>query len=229
VAALVAVGVVVLTGDDEPARLDTADAVRAIDDLDDQLADDREAARAASTGFVVSLATCPFGDLADLREPATGDPGELDTDGDPTQFAGTFEDDDSEPIVYQCVDDVALDEGDPGSSRRFVAVLVGRASTKTGHRRYVRSTTDGFSVDFGDDEDHRGGQIITYCATPRDDTNDDLASFCEADWVNDDVQVGVFATVGEEQLPNLRDWLVSVLDDVVAGVIANDGELERAG
>lgn len=74
---------------------------------------------------------------------------------------------------------------------------------------------DDFIVNFEPDKAHRGGTIVRFC-TEVIGVGD--GAFCEADWYDDNVWIGVFMS-GEDQSSELAEqWLIAILDDVVANV-----------
>ncbi|MEQ1872505.1 MAG: hypothetical protein ABL953_02160 [Ilumatobacteraceae bacterium] len=74
-----------------------------------------------------------------------------------------------------------------------------------------------FIVTFDDDSTYLGGTIVRFCADP---IGVGFSSFCEADWYDDNVWVGVFI-FGESESGSTtlaEQWLVAILGDVVANV-----------
>lgn len=74
-----------------------------------------------------------------------------------------------------------------------------------------------FIVTFDDDSTHLGGTIVRFCADP---IGVGFSSFCEADWYDENVWVGVFI-FGESESGSAalaQQWLVAILGDVVANV-----------
>lgn len=230
VAAVVVAAVVVavvLSGDDGPAAIDTAPIVEVLDDVDAALDDDRDTAADSDQGMYVELSTCPSVDLDDAWNLAPEGIEPIEDPQDPVAFASTVTDDADEPILLQCSQATEVGDGESAGDGRISGTVVGHASERS-HRSYVSSSFDGFDIDFGDTTEHRGGEIVTYCVAPERDLADDFAPFCEADWVNEEVQIGVYVTVDPDDLPLVQEWLVASLDVIVDGVIASGGEIERA-
>lgn len=74
-----------------------------------------------------------------------------------------------------------------------------------------------FIVTFDADSTHLGGTIVRFCADP---IGVGFSAFCEADWYDDNVWVGVFI-YGESESGSAalaEQWLIAILGDVVTNV-----------
>jgi hypothetical protein len=215
--AIAAVAVVVAGGDDEPTPIAVEEMLDAIEDLEALVADERAADQADGNSFSAGLDTCPLGDLDEVWAFAAEGVEIAEPDGRQIASALAFlDDEDDEPTSFQCFG------GGDEQSPRIAGVLVGRAADGS-HRRSVRRTLSFADVEFGEESDHRGGTIVPYCVDPDDGGG---FSFCAADWVTDDVQVGVFVSVGEDDLGLVEDLLVASLDHLAEQLLANAGEVE---
>ena len=58
-----------------------------------------------------------------------------------------------------------------------------------------------------------GGKMFTYCGKPNASAGETVKPFCEADFVSDDVIVGVFASAGVATPEQLVEWLDLVMQD----------------
>ncbi|CAB4566024.1 MAG: hypothetical protein F2534_10690 [Actinobacteria bacterium] len=210
------VAVVALGSDDAPAPIATDEIVQAIDDLEALVADARAADEAEGNSLSAGLETCPLGDLDDVWNLASDDLEIAGSGSRPVAQALRFLDDEDEPTSFQCFG------GGDEQSARIAGVLVGRASDGS-HRRYLRRTLSFADVEFGEEFDHRGGTVLPYCV---DGGDSGAFSFCAADWVTDDVQFGVFVSVGENDLGLVEDLLVASLDHLAEQLLANAGEVE---
>lgn len=148
----------------------------------------------------VTLNACPLGDFealvakgpAGVQTSAQGSGGESDT------FVFQPE---GEPSHLQC------DQGDVGAYTSVA--LPGDFREET-----VLLLSD-YIVTFEDDTAHRGGTIVRFCTEV---IGVGGGEFCEADWYDANVWIGVYID-GEGRSSELaQQWLIAILDDVVANV-----------
>lgn len=212
---VVVAAVVVLGGDDGPAPIATDEIVDAIGELERVVADERAAADRDGDSMFVGLEPCPLGEVDELWAFA---PEGLDLaapDDPSTAIAITiFEAGADQPTMFQC----SAGAGESGAL--MVGSLVARASDSS-HRTYVRRTLSNGDVEFGETFEHRGGEIVPYCFEADADA---LFSFCAADWVTDDVQIGVY--VARDDAAVVEQLLVASLDHLVEQLLVNARDVE---
>jgi hypothetical protein len=207
VAVLVGVALVVALGgdDDGDGGIDASPAAKAVRALDD----DVDAAGFEDGG--TSLGHCPLGDIRDLADLA------------PRGFDATAAADDdieatafdigrrSDPTIFQC--NLTSEDGDTA----FGAI----ANVAPGgdlHRFIERGLPD-HTIKFEDDVNHRGGKLISYCASADADGGVDL---CETDWVGDGIQLGLYASGDGSDAELTSKWVIAALDTMVANVAELD-------
>jgi hypothetical protein len=117
------------------------------------------------------------------------------------------------------------DEGDPpfglcvassDDNTSQYGVLVGEPPPDD-FEAYVKRSSQTDQVDFDDPVDFRGGTLHGYCGTSSGGT-----SFCETDWVADDIQVGIFAAFDGVTSDDTNTALEAAIDDVLAATAAAD-------
>lgn len=88
---------------------------------------------------------------------------------------------------------------------------------------------DGFTTAFGPVVTVGGGDLLVYCATPLSGAD---GSFCEADWMDDNVIYGTAAFSPTVNAQLVGTWLASILDDLngalIGGASGSDGVLDTA-
>ena len=72
-----------------------------------------------------------------------------------------------------------------------------------------------FIVNFDPDKAHRGGTIVRFC-TEVIGAGD--GAFCEADWYDGNIWIGVFMSDEGQSSELVEQWLIAILDGVVANV-----------
>ena len=198
VAAMTALAVVSSCSSDDNQTSSTSDAL-ATDELAPAIQSILDLG-AGTAESAVSLSECPFGDFealigkgpVDVQTSAQGSGGESDT------FIFQPE---GEPSHLQC------DQGDVGA-------YTGLALQGDFRDQTVRVLAD-YIVTFEDDTAHRGGTIVQFCTEV---IGAGSGEFCEADWYDDNVWIGVYID-GEGRSSALAEqWLIAILDDVVANV-----------
>ena len=144
-------------------------------------------------------------------------------DGDSFAFASTYGLGDDEPINYVCnVSDVG--DGAPRDGH-VGGYLLGHVPDGT-YRSFVEDSLSSSDIEFGESSEHRGGEIVLYCAEPQGESVEVQTPFCSADWVGDDVLVSVWVTVDPDDLARVQEWLVESLDTSVGGGLATGGGVE---
>ncbi|MCE9622466.1 MAG: hypothetical protein K8R99_08995 [Actinomycetia bacterium] len=165
---------------------------------------------AATPESSVDLNACPLGDFEILVAKA---PAEV-------QALATLEDQ-LFTYVYQNV-------GEPPHlqcGRGSLGAYSGEVPAGDYHDDLVR-LLDNFILTFDADKAHRGGTLVSFCAEPIGAGGGD---FCEADWYDDNVWVGVFIA-GDGRSSELADqWLTAVLGDVVANVVQLAPSIQTVG
>lgn len=156
---------------------------------------------ATISSTAVDLEACPLGDFdAMVAKAPTEISATADVDGE--LFAYVYQPDGAdEPPHLQC-------------GRGGLGAYTGLAPQADYKDELIRLLDD-FVLTFDNDRAHRGGTIVRFCAEMIGAGDGD---FCEADWYDDNVWVGVFID-GEARSAELAElWVVAILDDVVANV-----------
>lgn len=165
---------------------------------------------AATPTNSVDLTACPLGDFDGLVGKAPADVRAVAT---PNEQLFTY--------VYQF-------EGEPAHlqcGRGNLGAYTGE-TPEGDYREVLVDLLEDFIVNFEPDAAHRGGTIVRFC-TEVIGAGD--GEFCEADWYDDNVWIGVFMS-GEGQSSELAEqWLIAILDDVVANVPQLAPSLQVAG
>jgi len=206
VVALGVVGFLVFGGDDD-SSLDTTKALSNVTDIID--------ATDVSDGDSAAIVDCPMGDLDTLAKSA---PEGLDAvaaaRGEENYEVFTFADD---PSFVQCTA-----TPDSGSS---VGVLAG-AAPDGDFEKYIESSLAEFDVTFSSTGTANGGSIVSYCA----ELADGGSPFCEADWSDGTMQIGVLSTDAGASTDELIVWLKAVLPGIVQSLVdANPDEFPTTG
>jgi hypothetical protein len=194
VAGAAAAAVLVLGGggDDE---LDTSSAAETIDDIS------RKVEFADESRFIEVDGGCAI-DI-DVVEDAAPDRVETGEGREVQSVFGLGDEDD--PPVFSCTRPVVDDTG-------FVGVAWASAPDGDFEDYLARSFEDA-TVDLdGDPQPLRGGSVFRYCVEP-DDADDSAFAFCEADWTDGEVMVGVFSS--DIDAEEADEWLRSALVDVI--------------
>ena len=154
---------------------------------------------AATPESSVDLGACPLGDFDALVGKA---PAEVQALAAP--------DDELFAYVYQAV-------GEPSHlqcGRGELGAYTGEVPTGD-YRDDLVGLLDDFILTFESDEAHRGGTLVRFCAEP---IGAGGGEFCEADWYDDNVWIGVFISGDGRSSASAQQWLTAILTDVVAAV-----------
>lgn len=95
--------------------------------------------------------------------------------------------------------------------------------TSPGAAAYEATMTQFFQrydVTFSDSRPYRGGTLFLFCGALNASTPEGWGPFCDADWVGDDLVVGLFADPDTATSDQLVEWLDATLDDIVAALAA---------
>ncbi len=155
---------------------------------------------ATSSSSAPDLDACPLGDFDELLLKA------------PAEITDAAADGTLDAYVYQPGGEVGPPHVQCGQGN--VGAYTGLVPDGDYKDDLIRVLPD-FVLTFDDDVAHLGGTIVRFCA---DEIGVGDASFCEADWYDGNVWVGVFVD-GATTASGLVDvWLVAVLADIVANV-----------
>jgi hypothetical protein len=193
-AAVAVVAVVVLTGGEESSPYDTDAAAAVIDDLFQR----------ADEAVSFELDECPV----DLEVLVRGAP-ESASLGEyvrPADFAAVLRPEDSNISLVECSS--ANDGG-------IVGVSLGRSPGRDSFQADMASYVPYHDLAFDEFRAYAGGTLVTYCGTVTADAPEGFNEFCEADWFDDQVVIGVFAGPGEATKAELEAWLKSSLSSLV--------------
>ncbi len=157
---------------------------------------------AAGPGKSVGLTACPLGDFDTLvskgpdevQTLAAGAEGELVTYVFQTALEG-------EPAHLQC-------------GRAELGAYTGEVP-KGDYRDDLVHLLEDFIVTFEPDSVYHEGTIVRFCTEV---VGVGSGEFCEADWYDDNVWVGVFMSGDSRSSELAEQWLVAILDDVIANV-----------
>ncbi len=83
-----------------------------------------------------------------------------------------------------------------------------------------------YVLTFDDERAYRAGTVVRFCAEP---IGADGEGFCEADWFNYHVWLGVFIDDESRSSDLAEQWLIAILDDVVANVPEFAPSIQLAG
>ena len=156
---------------------------------------------AAGPGESVSLTACPLGDFDALVGKAPGEVQDLAAAAEGELVTYVFQTDvEGEPAMLQC-------------GRAELGAYTGEVP-KGDYRDDLVHLLGDFIVTFDPDSAYHEGTIVRFCT----EAIGVGGNFCEADWYDDNVWVGVFLS-GDNQSTELAEkWLVAILDDVIANV-----------
>ncbi len=199
VIALVLVLVFVAGGDDGPGTpKGTAQAATALAAVIDgaDLADSTFAEIECPVDFSGVLAMAP----------TTSDIADVDGEG---AFSAVLQPDGSPVRLIEC-----SFEGDGG---RLAGLSLGGASATDGFQAAMESFVPNHKLTFDEPQSWRGGTLYTYCGVPTDAAAEDgFDEFCEADWVTDDLVVGLFTSPILADQAQVRAWLDASLAPIIA-------------
>lgn len=155
---------------------------------------------AGSDESAVDLSACPLGDFDALVSEA---PTEVQAMADPDAELFTY--------VFQPTDDLHrhLQCGRAGLGMYTGEVPAGD------YRDDLTQILADFVVTFDDDRAFRGGTIVRFCAEVIGAGD---GAFCEADWYDGNIWVGVFMDDDARSAELAEQWLLAVLDDVISNV-----------
>lgn len=159
----------------------------------------------------VDLDSCPGGDLAVLAEKA---PAEVRTVVDRAEQSSAFvyqPDLEREPAIINCtLDDATFATG----------VGLGAGKAVQPYRQDLVRVLAEFNLTFDGERELLGGTVLRYCAEPKS-SDGSVRAFCEADWFDDSVWVGVFLASPDTSSAVADEWLAAILPEVVADITAN--------
>ncbi|MDP2292543.1 MAG: hypothetical protein Q8M22_15235 [Actinomycetota bacterium] len=170
----------------------------------------------AEPGDSVALDRCPAGEMAAL---ATQAPTEVQTvaeaSTEPQAFVYQPDVSGSLALVNCTLDDPTFESG--------IGIAFGEAVSD--YRSDLVRVLPEFELTFGTETAHEGGTLLRYCAEPRD-PEAGYRPFCEADWFDDNVWVGVFLASSDTASEIAEEWLVAVLPGVISAVTTNAPTVE---
>ena len=103
----------------------------------------------------------------------------------------------------------------------LVGISLGGATNRADFAAGMESYLPNYEVEFDSFQSYRGGTLVTYCGTPKADAPDGFNEFCEADWFDDQIVVGIFAGPEQATKPELSEWLKVSLDFMITAVAAS--------
>ena len=110
--------------------------------------------------------------------------------------------DDGDPSLFQCL------RANDDQSAMYGVFIAG--APPADFKSYAKRSSGATSIEFAADDGTavRGGTLHAYCGT-----DNGAVTFCETDWVSDDLQVGVFANFDGVTADDTTAWLNANLDD----------------
>lgn len=158
-----------------------------------------------------TLGSCPAGSLAGLaaQGPAAVQ-AVADVSGEPRAFAYQPDVAGSLALVNCTLDDADYESG--------IGLAFGEAVDD--FRADLIRVLPEFDLTFEPETEHLGGTLLRYCAAPLK-PEAGYRPFCETDWFDDNVWVGVFLAADDTTSAITEEWLVTILPGVVAAVTTN--------
>lgn len=194
VAVVAVVAVVVLTGGEDSPSHNTDAAAATIDDL----------IRQADGEVSLELDECPVDlELLVRRAPGSASLGEYVR---PADFAAVLHPDGSNISLVEC---------SSGNDGGIIGVSLGRSPGRDSFEADLASYVPYHKVEFDEFSSYAGGTLVTYCGTPTPDSPEGFNEFCEADWFDDQVVIGLFAGPEEATKAELTTWLKTALPFLV--------------
>ena len=204
VLAAVGVGVFLLTKDDDASDSLSTDALLvAITDITGRAA--------AEPDDSVMLDTCPAGDLGLLAAKAPTQIRQVvETANEPSAFVYQPDLAGEPPLINCTLDDESFVSG----------IGLGFGVAVQPFREDLIRVLSEYDVTFDGERAHLGGTVLQFCAEPKDPQGS-FRAFCEADWFDDEVWVGVFVASDTKSSAMADEWLVAILPEVVTRIVAD--------
>ena len=158
----------------------------------------------------VNLDGCPAGDL---RQMAAAGPAVVQS------IAGSAEDPSSWVFQPDIVGEFPLVNCAMDSSDFASGIGIGMGEAIDDFENDLSIVLPEFIVTIEASTPHLGGTIVRFCADPIG-VDGDLRPFCEADWYDDNVWLGVFIGGDDRSSALAEEWLIAVLPDA-ANQVAN--------
>lgn len=193
-------GSAIITGLGGDAALSTDAALAAIRDLTTRVS--------PGPGESIEVDACPMGDIEALAAVGPAEVIEVAV-GVPTTYQYVFQSElaGEHPFV------TCMLESPDGVSNVGLSVGVVVPDFKEDTSRVLSE----FTLTFEPDATHLGGTMLRYCAAPLGDGQ----PFCEADWFDGNVWVGVFITADARSVAAAEQWLRAVLPGVLDATVAS--------
>ena len=157
---------------------------------------------AAGPGESVGLTACPLGDFDTLVSKAPNEVQDLAAAAEGELVSYVFQTDvGGEPAMLQC-------------GRAELGAYTGEVPEGDYRDDLVHLLAD-YIVTFEDDSVYHEGTIVRFCT---ETIGVGGGEFCEADWYDDNVWIGVFMSGDSRSSELAEQWLVAILDDVIANV-----------
>jgi hypothetical protein len=157
------------------------------------------------------MSDCPIGNLDKLVAMAPAAVGDVarKASKSPEDDQVYQSDSQSEPPIVQCFY-LTSDEA-TGSVQSQVGVFAA-AMVDGNYHSYLRGVFSVSTLHFEPDQSYRGGTEVDYCG---DAAGDNGFSFCESDWHDSSIQVGVFITGDGQSVQLTGDWLRAALPSML--------------
>lgn len=163
---------------------------------------------APAPGESIELGTCPMGEMKSLVEQGPPEVREVEI-GTATTYQYVYQSElAGEHPFLTCMLESSDDVSDVGLS---VGQVVPDFKEDT-----IRVLSN-FELTFEPEYSYLGGTMLQYCATPLQDD----APFCEVDWFDGNVWVGVFITSENRSVAAADEWLRALLPSVLDATVAS--------
>ncbi|MEQ1703507.1 MAG: hypothetical protein ABMA25_25655, partial [Ilumatobacteraceae bacterium] len=151
------------------------------------------------------MQACPFGSFDDWTQHAPESLQDaLDDVSDADEFFEVYlSGDDEEQKIVQCsyIDDRTETQAAISITRRL----------DMDFRQELVSLLPSFDLTFDPDQPFAGGTLVSYCGEGVGEASG--SSFCEADWYDDDVVIGVYVNDEEATADEHAAWMMASLGD----------------
>ncbi len=170
------------------------------------------------------LSDCPFGNLDKIVAVAPAGVGDVarTASKSPEDDQVYQSDTQSEPPIVQCFY-LSADDG-TGSVQSQVGVFAA-AMVDGNYHSYLRGLFSASTLHFQPDQSLRGGTQVDYCG---DAAGDNGFSFCESDWHDSVIQIGVYMTGDGQSVQLTGDWLKAALPSMLHTLEGDHTDIEVA-
>ena len=130
----------------------------------------------------------------------------------PAEFSAVLRPDGSNISLVEC----SSSDDEDG----LIGVSLGASPGRDSFQADLRSYVPYHNVEFDEFRSYVGGTLVTYCGTVTLDAPEGFDAFCEADWFDGEVVIGVFAGTEQATKGELETWLKSALPFLIEELAA---------